>query len=217
MTVAGWLGDHCPTNEDAFLAYTKSLCAPDIYNMVRKLEPISDIVQHKFPSSLRRHYEKLKRFPENFLVLGDAVCSFNPTFGQGMTSAAMQAQALDACLGESRELTGLYRAFFRKAAQVVDIPWQLATGEDFRYPEVEGPRPPEIKFVNRYVTAVHRAVQRDTVVYKAFIDVMNLTRPPQSLMRPAILFRVLSDVLLHQRRKPAPGPVAEAYEQLVVE
>lgn len=137
-SMGGWLGDHAPLDENSFLEFARSLPAPDIYNVISQAEPISDVMPHKFPFSLRRHYEKLHRFPDGYLVLGDAISSFNPTYGQGMTSAALQAAELDALLAKRKTLTGLAPAFFRRAARVIDTPWQLVVGEDFRFPQTTG-------------------------------------------------------------------------------
>ena len=190
-TLGGWSGDHPPTDETGFMAFAQSLPAPDIYTILQRLEPISAIIPHKFPGSLRRHYEGLKRFPEGYLVLGDAICSFNPVYGQGMTSATLQAAALDRLLTERTALTGLWRDFFKAAAQVVEIPWQSAVGEDFRYPETEGKKPVGVDLLNAYVTKVHRATHVDTTVYKAFLKVINLMAMPTSLFHPQIVWRVL--------------------------
>lgn len=204
-TLAGWAGDHPPTDEAGFMAFAQSLPAPDLYNLLQRLEPLAEIIPHKFPGSLRRHYEKLKRFPEGYLVLGDALCSFNPIYGQGMTSAAMQAAALDRLLTDRPVLTGLWRDFFKVAAQVVDIPWQLAVGEDFRYPETEGKKPFGADLLNAYVTKVHQATHHDTMVYAAFLRVMNLMDTPTSLFHPRILWRVLRG----QPNVPTATPMGE--------
>jgi 2-polyprenyl-6-methoxyphenol hydroxylase-like FAD-dependent oxidoreductase len=190
-SMGGWLGDHAPLDEVSFLEFARSLPAPDIYNIISQAKPISDIMPHKFPHSLRRHYEKLNRFPAGYLVLGDAISSFNPTYGQGMTSAAMQAAELDALLGNHQSLAGLALAFFKRAGKVVDIPWQLAVGEDFRFPQTTGPKPAGTDFINRYVAKVHRATLHDEVVGEAFLKVMNLMAPPPSLFHPRIVWRVL--------------------------
>ena len=170
---------------------------------VAQLEPVSDIFPYKYPGSLRRHYEGLNRFPEGFLVLGDAMCSFNPVYGQGMTSASLQAAALDTLLKERMELTGLWRLFYKAAAQVVDIPWQLAVGEDFRYAETEGKKPAGVDFINGYVNRVHCASHHDEVVYTAFLKVMNLMAAPTSLFIPEFLWRVLRGG--RAEAKPAPA------------
>ena len=122
--------------------FARSLESPDLYNAICRMEPVSDIALHKFPASLRRRHEKLSRFPEGYLVLGDAVSSFNPVYGQGMTSAAMQARALHALLAQRNTLAGLWRPYFARISKIVDIPWQLAAGADFAFEGTEGKKPP---------------------------------------------------------------------------
>jgi 2-polyprenyl-6-methoxyphenol hydroxylase-like FAD-dependent oxidoreductase len=191
VSMGGWAGDHAPTDAAGLLDYARSLPAPDIYNIMSQAEPISEVIPHKFSSSLRRHYEKLTRFPQGYLVLGDAICSFNPTYGQGMTSAAMQAAALDELLTQQEKaVDGLAATFFKQAAKIIDTPWQLAVGEDFRFPQTSGPKPAGVDLLNRYVTLVHRATLVDAEVGIAFAKVMNLMAAPSSLMAPRILLRV---------------------------
>ena len=190
VTAGGYVGDYPPTDEAGFLEFLRSLPAPDIYNILSRAEPLSEIFPYKYPASLRRHYERLNRFPQGYLVLGDAFASFNPIYGQGMTSAALQAQALDEILERRRSLHGLWRPFFRRAAKAVDTPWQLAVGEDFRYPETEGKKSIWTDWLNAYVLRVHMATHHDEEVYAQFLRVMNLLDPPASLLSPRILWRV---------------------------
>jgi 2-polyprenyl-6-methoxyphenol hydroxylase-like FAD-dependent oxidoreductase len=197
VTLCGWASDHPSADEQGFLAFARSLPAPDVYNIISRAEPLSGIVTHKFPNSVRRHYEKLARFPEGYLVLGDSVCSFNPAYGQGMTSAALQAAALDDLLRARADLHGLAQPFFKRIAKIVAIPWQLAVGEDFRFPETQGRKAPGADLINRYVTLAHRATHTDPVVYDAFLKVMNLMQPPASLMRPRMVWRVLRHARTH--------------------
>jgi 2-polyprenyl-6-methoxyphenol hydroxylase-like FAD-dependent oxidoreductase len=191
MTAGGYVGDHPPADEAGLLEFVRSLPAPDIYNIIRDAEPMTEIITYKYPASLRRHYEKLKHFPEGLLVIGDALASFNPIYGQGMTSAAMQTRVLHGTLQQMRNLQGLWKPFFKQTAKVVDMPWQLAVGEDFRYPETEGRKPPFTDMINAYVEKVHKATQRDPVVYAQFLRVMSLMATPMSLMSPRIMWRVL--------------------------
>ncbi|MCL4264353.1 MAG: FAD-binding monooxygenase [Anaerolineae bacterium] len=191
VTMGGWGGNHCPTDEAGFLEFARNLPAPDVYNIISQSEPISEIMTHKFPSSLRRHYEKLSHFPAGYLVLGDTIASFNPTYGQGMTSAAMQVRVLDQILAASPSLNKVAPAFFKKAAKVVDIPWQMVVGEDFRFATTSGVKPPGTDLINRYTAKVNRASHDDEVVGAAFLQVMNLLAPPPSLFKPRVLWRVL--------------------------
>ena len=191
ISVGGWHGDSAPLEEENFLKFIKSLNMPELYDTVNNSEPISDIVPYKFHSSLRRHYEKLKKFPIGYLVLGDAVSSFNPTYGQGMTSASLQAYQLDKTLSENIDENKLATTFFKKAAKVIDIPWQLAVGEDFRFPDTVGKKPSGVDFINKYVGRVHRVTHHDEEVCKAFLNVMSLIKPPTSLFSPKIFFRVM--------------------------
>jgi 2-polyprenyl-6-methoxyphenol hydroxylase-like FAD-dependent oxidoreductase len=199
VSLGGINGDHPPLDEQGFLAFARSLPAPDVYNLLLKLEPISAITPYKFPSSLRRHYEKLLRFPEGHLVLGDAICSFNPVYGQGMTCAALEAQALDQLLTTRRQgmpaasLDGLAHDFFAQAAKIVDIPWQMAVGADFRFAGTEGKKTASVDIVNAYLAKVHRTTHCDPLVQKEFLKVMNLMQPPASLFHPKVMLRVFGD------------------------
>lgn len=205
VTLAGVHGERPPTDEEGFIAFARELPAPDLYRLISRVEPLSEIVPYRFSASLRRHYEKLRRFPDGYLVMGDAVCSFNPIYGQGMTSVAMQAQTLYRLLAQrERKPHGLWRQLFKETAKVVDIPWQSAVGEDFRFAETQGPKAPGTDLINAYVTKVHAATHHDTVVYGQFLKVMNLMAPPSSLFRPAIMRRVL-----RQRLSAAPARQAE--------
>jgi 2-polyprenyl-6-methoxyphenol hydroxylase-like FAD-dependent oxidoreductase len=204
VTLAAMHGEQPPTDEEGFLAFARALPAPDVYNLISRVEPLSDIIPYRFPASLRRHYEKLRRFPEGYLVIGDATCSFNPIYGQGMTSAALQAQALHRLLRErSGQMAQLWRPFLKQVAKVVDIPWQMAVGEDFRYPKTEGRRAPGTDLINAYIARMHRATHHDTVVYGHFLRVMNLMASPTSLFSPAIMRRVLRQ---HSSRAISPTP-----------
>ena len=191
VSAGGWLGDHPPTDEPGYLEFIRNLPVKDVFNVITQAEPLSDIYTYKFPASLRRRYEKLQSFPEGYLVLGDAIASFNPIYGQGMTSAAMQVEVLDTLLQQQTSLEGLWHPFFKRVAKVVDIPWQIAGCEDFRYPETQGQKPLMTDMINAYLAKVHRATHHDAVVYSQFLRVMNLMDPPASLMHPRIFKRVI--------------------------
>lgn len=122
------------------------------------------------------------------------MCSFNPLYGQGMTSAAMQAAALDKLLKEQLSLSGIRKPYFRQVAKIVDIPWRTAVGEDFRFPETKGRKAPGTDIINAYMDRVHRATHHDAVVGAAFLKVINMIEPPASLMGPKVLWRVIQNM-----------------------
>jgi 2-polyprenyl-6-methoxyphenol hydroxylase-like FAD-dependent oxidoreductase len=191
VTLIGALGEVAPANEQGFLEFAHKLPASEIFELLKTAEPLGDLVSYKYPSNQRRHYEKLKHFPEGYLVFGDAICSFNPIFGQGMSVASLEALELQKSLVESSSLKGLWKRFFKRAAKVVDVPWTIAVGEDLRYPEVEAKRSPAVNFINWYVGKVHQAAQKDAQVANAFHQVSNLLKPPPSLFDPGIVSRVI--------------------------
>lgn len=188
LSLTGVLGDHPPTDPDGFLAFVRSLPVPQIYQAVRGAEPIDDPVTFRFPASVRRRYERLTSFPTGLLVLGDAVCSFNPIYAQGMTAAALGSLVLAEQLrrGEPEPL-----AFFRGLAAQLASPWDFSAGADLGYAGVEGRRTAKIRLANAYVPRLQRAATRDARLTDAFIRVAGLIDPPSSLMRPATLLRVL--------------------------
>lgn len=191
VSLGGWLGDHAPTDLSGWIEFARSLSAPDIYEVVKAAEPIGEAVVHKIPTNLRRRYEKLQRSPAGFLVMGDALCAFNPVYGQGMTVAAFEAQALEQTLTENADLANLHRRFFTSAAKIVDIPWSMATGEDFRYPAIEGKRPAGTAFLHGFMQRVHDVARSDELVCRTFFEVANMLKPPTALFAPAVLWRLL--------------------------
>jgi 2-polyprenyl-6-methoxyphenol hydroxylase-like FAD-dependent oxidoreductase len=189
VTLFGYLGERPPTDPDGFVAWAASLPTPDIHEVITKAELLQAPVPARFPGSIRHRYERLDRFPEGYAVAGDAVCSFNPVYGQGMTVSALEALVLRDCLRDGAGQLG--QRFFRSAAKLIDIPWGIAVGADLRFPEVEGPRTPKVRMVNAYLARLHVAAGSDPVLGRAFLRVVNLIDPPERLMSPELAFRVM--------------------------
>jgi hypothetical protein len=201
VTLGGYFGDHAPATEEGFLEFARSLPTPDVYNTIIDSEPLSDFAVYKYGNCQRRRYERLSRFPEGFLIFGDAICSFNPLYGQGMTVAAQEAHTLNACLAQGRG--DLAKRFFAQAAKVVDVPWSIAVGGDLAIPQVEGERTRMTRFLNWYMAKVQVAARRDKAVTVAFHKVNNLLAPPPSILSPAIALRVLRANLKARQREKA--------------
>jgi hypothetical protein len=167
-------------------------------------EPLGEPVTYRFPANQRRHVERLRRFPLGWVLLGDAVCSFDPVYGQGMTSAALQAEALGRSLDRSRAVDHAFaRRFFAAAGRVVAVPWSIAVGGDFAYPDTRGRKPFGTEVLNRYVDRATVAAQRDDGISLRLNEVLAMVRRPESLLTPRVVARVLRG---GRRRSTEPPP-----------
>jgi 2-polyprenyl-6-methoxyphenol hydroxylase-like FAD-dependent oxidoreductase len=209
-------GDYAPTDEEGFLEFACSLRNPMLYEAIKDAEPASPIHGYREVENRRRHYEKLARQPDNFLVSGDAACAFNPVYGQGMTAAALGAETLEACLQgrHDGDFAGLSRRFQKKLAKVNAAPWLLATGEDFRVRGTEGGKASfSTRLTHRYMDRVLELSLRDLAVRRTFLEVFGMLKAPTALFGPAVASKVLLEVT---RRKKTGGtatpgqPIPEA-------
>lgn len=200
VSIGGMLGDAAPLDHDGYTAFAATLPSPVIHEVIRDAEPLSDAVRFRYPVSRRRRYERMARLPEGYLPFGDAISSFNPVYGQGMTVAALEAVALRTALEDGED--GLSRRFLRSAARLVDNPWDISVGADLRFPDVEGRRTAKVRAVNGYLERLHVAAEHDPAVGRAFLRVVNLVDTPERLMAPSVALRVLRG----SRRMTAPAP-----------
>jgi 2-polyprenyl-6-methoxyphenol hydroxylase-like FAD-dependent oxidoreductase len=145
LNLTGRYGDFPSKDWVAFRDFGRTLVHPFFDEMADTVTPVGDIKTYRMPRAVRHHYEQVERFPEGILPLGDAVCFFNPTHGQGMSSAAGQARGLQGLLAERAAnaggLTGLAMDFFPVAEEWVRGPWILAAMGDFANPKCTGDFP----------------------------------------------------------------------------
>lgn len=191
VNLIGVHGDSPPTDAAAFAAFAESLPIPDVAQIyARHALADEEIYHYPFPTSRRHRYESLSDFPDGLIVVGDAVASFNPIYGQGMSVAALEALALHHVLAVDG-LDRLGPRFFERAEPVVDGAWTLAVGSDFEFPQTTGPKPRGTDLVNRYTSRLMHRAQDDATLAAALIAVINMTVPPETLFRPSVIWRVL--------------------------
>lgn len=193
VTLSGYLQSQPPADEASFLAFARELAKPDLYEAIKNAEPLSSIAIYKIPADRWCHYERTKH-PDGLIVLGDAVCSFNPTYGQGMTVAALEAQLLWNGLRRQRNMgtmKGFPRRFQGAVARLLKDPWLLATSEDLRYPEVEGKRFFGLGTLQHYTRRVGHLTTIDPFAAETFYEVMNMEKSPSALFHPRILLPAL--------------------------
>jgi len=194
VTLIGRAGNTPPGNEAGFLEFARSLRTSTIFDAIRSAEPLTPIRMHRATQNRLRRYERAKRLPDNFLLLGDAVCAFNPVYGQGMTTAALGAITLRECLCEANG--NLSRRFQKRLAKVNAAPWMLATGEDYRYRETVGGSPTLMtRFMHRYMDHVVQLATHSVPVRKVLLNAFNMLVPPAALFHPKVLSRVLVNIV----------------------
>ncbi|SRR6266545_467842 len=208
LSLTGVLGDHPPTDPEGFLEFVRSLPVPEIYESVREAEPIDDAVTFRFPASVRRRYERLARFPEGLLVMGDAVCTFNPVYAQGMAVAAIQSRILAEQL--RKDPVPAPSEFFREIARQIDSPWEFAAIADLGYAGVEGPRSPKVRMINAYIARLQRAAVHDASLTNAFMRVAGLIDEPTALLRPGHVLRTLRQFRARGSQLSASAPLQAA-------
>jgi 2-polyprenyl-6-methoxyphenol hydroxylase-like FAD-dependent oxidoreductase len=195
VSLIGRFGDFAPTDKQGFLAYAKELHSDLAYLIIKDTEQLTPIAHHRFVSSVQRHYEQMGQRPEGFLVIGDALCTFNPIYAQGMSAAAIQAEILRENLvglaGQSRGIGELGRSFFARAAEFNATPWNLAAGFDFAFPQTRGIRPAGAEDRARYFAALDRLQQEDPEVLRLMTEVFQLLKPLSALQQEPLRSRVL--------------------------
>jgi len=186
VLLGGYFGDIAPADRDGYLAFARSLPVPDIAALLETGRQVGAPLPYRFHSNRRVHIEKRADVPHGFVVLGDAMCSFNPLYGQGMSVAAIQAERLGQVLDAGR-----FRSVHRELAGIADRAWMIAAGGDLAYPQVAGARSAMSRVMRRYMARVFRACSVDPHVVDALSDVTNLLAPPTLLLRPTTVARVL--------------------------
>ncbi|MFC3477302.1 NAD(P)/FAD-dependent oxidoreductase [Halobacterium litoreum] len=191
VTMQGVHGDDPPTDRDGFVEFADSLPVPQVARVLREQAWVTDdIASYPFPSNRRRRYETLDDFPEGLLVVGDAVASFNPVYGQGMSVAALEAVCLHRALADGgRE--NLAARFFDRATAAVDPAWLLATSSDLARPQTDGSLALHERAFDRYVARLVERAHDDGVLATAYGRVLTMERSPTSLLRPRLAARTL--------------------------
>jgi 2-polyprenyl-6-methoxyphenol hydroxylase-like FAD-dependent oxidoreductase len=180
-----------PADWDSLLRFLRQLTTPTIYNAVRKLTPMGELTRFAFTESIWRHFEEVEAFPDGLIPIGDAICRFNPLYGQGMTVASKEAQLLHRMLAsrasEDDPLEGLGRAFLAEATPLIETPWMMAAIPDFVFPETRGERPVDLEERLRFAGALSRVAARDAAVQRLAIEVWHMLRPRSAYQDPELV------------------------------
>ena len=194
VTIAGLHGDMPPGDPEGFLAYAKALRTPTIYNAISHAKRLDGVARYGFPESVRRHFERLDVFPRGLLPIGDAICCFNPVYGQGMSVAALEACLLKRLLdpGEDGDpIAGLAPTFFAEMQTLIETPWSVAM-LDFAFPGTRGQRPADFETTLKFGIALTRLAAEDPAIHRLTVEVQHLLKPRSVYRDPTLMQRVFS-------------------------
>jgi 2-polyprenyl-6-methoxyphenol hydroxylase-like FAD-dependent oxidoreductase len=197
VTLGGMAGKAPPIDEEGFLKWAHELADPSIYEALRIAQPLTPIRGYGTPENHLRHFEQMQRWPTGFIVTGDAVCAFNPIYGQGMTVSVFDATILRRCLQEqhSAPRVNFEHHFQQQLSESIETAWLLATSEDLRWPTIRlrGARPnPELYLLRRYLDIVLYAAVVEPKIAQAYFSVLILATPVHSLVSLRMAARVLT-------------------------
>lgn len=211
ITLGGVAKAYPPTDEDGFMeALGSRLRSPILAEAARLAEPLSPVYGHRTMANRFRHYEQWQERLDGFIALGDAVCAFNPVYGQGMTTGTLSAVVLAECLKRyGPDEPDLPQHFFRAQAKVQENPWRLATGADFRFPATEGNQSAGSRVLDPYMKALFATAIDDHVVRRRLSQVINMLKPPSAFFAPPIMGRVALNALRRRVGKHARTPIPD--------
>ena len=188
-------GDALPGDAEGFLAFARALRTPTIYNAISRAKPLDGVARYGFPESVRRHFERLDGFPRGLLPIGDAICRFNPVYGQGMSVAALEACLLKRLLDRPGQdgdpIAELAPRFFAEVQTLLETPWSVAM-LDFVFPDTRGQRPADFDATLKFGIALTRLAAEDPAVHRLTIEVQHLLKPRSVYRDPKLIERVLA-------------------------
>lgn len=198
FTLAGMAGHRPPADPEAMVRLAEDFAPPHVITALRAAESLADVAAHRFPVSRWRRYDRMRRFPAGLIAFGDALCSLNPTYGQGMSVAALQAAALATCVRDGAE--GLPQRFFRAAAKQINIAWLFADiGDRPLLAAQNGRRSSAGRIAEAAVDRYSRAAEHDAALAERFLRVYGFIDSPTRLLSPSVPARVLLAELRRHR------------------
>lgn len=205
-SVGGRFGDFPPDDMDGFLEFLATLPQPMIYEAVKNAEIISELETIRYEFNRFRHYERMDDLPGGFIPIGDALCSVNPTYGQGMSSTAKQAlglkEVIEELLPTGAGLDQIAREQLSRGAAIAEVPWRQANFTDFAYPETQGDRSSFTQEEAAQRMAMQVLSMGDSELRLKLFKVNQLVEPPSILFGdPEIMAKV--DAFLKQHAAAA--------------
>jgi hypothetical protein len=190
----GWRGSEpAPSDRESYVAWTRTLRTQTCYEAIKQAEMLGGVARFAFPESRYRHFAQLEAWPSGLVPVADAICRFNPIYGQGMSVAALEAEAFAELVAAepAAELDALVRRFLQRCDQIIEAPWNMAALPDFVFPDTRGERPPDFEASLKFGRAFTELAARDAAVHRLMLEVRGLLKPRSALTaNPALLQRI---------------------------
>jgi len=193
-----WQGEEkAPVDRESFIEFTSNLRTQTCYHAIKGATMIGEVAHFLFRESCHRHFSELEFLPKGLLPVADAICCFNPVHGQGMSVAALEAVAFRELLdAEQGDFHDLPRAFFQRAAQIIEGPWNMAALPDLAYPNTRDERPPSLMQSLMFGAAFTELAARDASAHKLMMEIRSLLQPFSALMSDAALMQRIQTVMV---------------------
>jgi 2-polyprenyl-6-methoxyphenol hydroxylase-like FAD-dependent oxidoreductase len=192
-----WHGDEeAPRDRESFLEFARKLRTPTCYQAIKDARMLGKVVGFLFPESRHRHFSELEAFPKGLLPVADVICHFNPLYGQGMSVAALEAEAFCELLrewqGDFHELT---RAFLQRTDEIIAVPWNTAAIPDLAYPDTRGERPANHRQLLEFGGAFLHLAALDPSVHKLRLEIIGLLKPYTALTNNTALMQRIQNLI----------------------
>lgn len=193
VALSGALNDHAQRDKNGFLNHAKLLANDEIYHFIKQSTPISEFSYFKSPENIRRYYEKLQNPPHGIIAIGDTITVVNPIYGQGMTVIALEAKALQKSL--QKGLKNIEKRYYKKITPIINIAWDVTSGEDLRYQQVKGNRSLKLRFQNVYSKQLFILSGSNQKIWHTFAQVLHFVKHPLNIFQPYIVFHVIKSII----------------------
>ncbi|MEU1408660.1 FAD-dependent monooxygenase [Streptomyces sp. NPDC005728] len=193
--------DQPPTDDKGYLAFAETLNNPRLAEQIGRRTVQEPTRRYTNADNQWRLYHAVKGWPDRLIAVGDAVCVFNPVYGQGLTVAAMEAELLQRMLNRHRasgRLDGLGGAFQKKLGRLLLGPWTLSTNSDLMW--TPDRQPLAARFAHWYNTRLFHVAVKDAAVWAKFVRVVNMVASPALLFHPLVALKVLTVTPRRRRR-----------------
>jgi 2-polyprenyl-6-methoxyphenol hydroxylase-like FAD-dependent oxidoreductase len=205
-----WHGDRdVPRDRESFIEMARTLRTSTCFEAIKNARMLGKLTGHLFVESRHRHFSELESFPSGVLPVADAICRFNPLYGQGMSVAALQAEALLQLLDNWQgSLLELAHAFLQRTDDIIAVPWGTSAVPDLAYPGTRGVRPPNLKQLLEFGAAFLELSARDANVHKLRLEIIGLLKPNSALTGdPALMQRI--NAIMEEKARAAEAKMAQ--------